>query len=178
MPNRPPATTTDIVSEGWQAGLLLVRTLRDHLCAGRPDCHVKAAGAGAARGQARGLPLAASAIELATDHTITEAPTPGLFHLENHTVEYQFNDADFAARYTAIKENGGDDLSPEIALLRLLIELRRAYVPGLGWESPLGLGESAKRGVGSPPAGRRTARQRSTLQDRPGNLPRPCGATL
>ena len=67
----------------------------------------------------------------AVDPTITEAPTPGLCYLENPTVEYQFNDADFAARYTAIKENGGDDLSPEIALLRLLIERAAPSCPAL-----------------------------------------------
>lgn len=75
--------------------------------------------------------VTASATKLATDHTVTEAPTPGLFYLETQTVEYQFNDADFAARYTAIKENGGDDLSPEIALLRLLIERAAPSCPAL-----------------------------------------------
>jgi hypothetical protein len=65
------------------------------------------------------------------DHTPTEVLAQGLFYLENRTVEYHFNDADFAARYAAIKEGGGDDLSSEIALLRLLIERAAPSAPAL-----------------------------------------------
>ena len=46
-------------------------------------------------------------------------------------MEYQFDDADFAARYAAIKEGGGDNLTSEIALLRLLIERAAPSSPAL-----------------------------------------------
>ena len=46
-------------------------------------------------------------------------------------MEYQFKDTDFAARYTAIKEGGGDDLKSEIALLRVLIERAAPSSPAL-----------------------------------------------
>ena len=108
-------------------------------------------------------------ITLARDHTITKAMAKGLLHLENRTVEYQFDDADFAARYAAIKEGGGDDLRSEIALLRLLIERAAPSVPALA-----GSGQGPSRGTGPPPAGRRTARPARPVHGRIGNLRGPC----